>query len=139
MDPDASELSLPPGPVKAGQLAECSVAIRDQDRKMVFVEGMKVEVKAMWMGRGEQGEGEGPKRQGRMLDRITGLRRPTFSREYCSTRLNGHTVYHAISMMMVSHSSGCLATAYAARWSALQQYSDYCFEELRLFAPKIKK
>lgn len=82
---------------------------------MVFVEGMKVEVKAMWMGQGEgEGEGEEPKRQ-RVLDRTTGLRRPTFSREYCSTRLNGHTVYHSISMMMVSQSPGCLATAHAAR------------------------
>ena len=58
---------------------------------------MKVEVKAMWLGGKEGGQG-----RDKMVDSVMGVRRPVFKRQYNPTKLNGTSLYHAISMMMVS-------------------------------------
>ena len=42
MDPEASELVVPDEPIKAGVNTEFTVHTKDQDGKLVFVEGMKV-------------------------------------------------------------------------------------------------
>ena len=42
MDPEASELVLPDQPVKTGLPSSFTVHTKDQDGKLVFVEGMKV-------------------------------------------------------------------------------------------------
>ena len=51
----------------------------------------------MWLGGKEGGS-----RKDKMVDSVMGVRKPVFKRQYCATRLNGHSVYHSISMMMVS-------------------------------------
>lgn len=51
----------------------------------------------MWLG-GKEGVG----RRDKMVDSVMGVRKPVFKRQYNPTRLNGNSVYHSISMMMVS-------------------------------------
>ena len=124
-----------------------------------------MEVKAVWMG-GREGDEKGSHRD-KMVDSVMGVRRPTFKRAYNATRLNSNYVYNSITMMMVSHiitASGHVTTASGHVTTAsghvttvlghvttvlghvisyvhhlLQPYSDYSFEELRLFAPKVKR
>ena len=119
----------------------------------------------MWMG-GREGDEKGSHRD-KMVDSVMGVRRPTFKRAYNATRLNSNYVYNSITMMMVSHiitASGHVTTASGHVTTAsghvttvlghvttvlghvisyvhhlLQPYSDYSFEELRLFAPKVKR
>ena len=124
-----------------------------------------MEVKAVWMG-GREGDEKGSHRD-KMVDSVMGVRRPTFKRAYNATRLNSNYVYNSITMMMVSHiitasghvttASGHVTTVLGHVTTAsghvttvlghvisyvhhlLQPYSDYSFEELRLFAPKVKR
>lgn len=110
-----------------------------------------MEVKAVWMG-GREGDEKGSHRD-KMVDSVMGVRRPTFKRAYNATRLNSNYVYNSITMMMVSHiitASGHVTTASGHVTTVLghvisyvhhllQPYSDYSFEELRLFAPKVKR
>ena len=119
----------------------------------------------MWMG-GREGDEKGSHRD-KMVDSVMGVRRPTFKRAYNATRLNSNYVYNSITMMMVSHiitASGHVTTVLGHVTTAsghvttasghvttvlghvishvhhlLQPYSDYSFEELRLFAPKVKR
>ena len=56
----------------------------------------QVEVKAMWMGGKEEGG-----RRDNMVDSVMGVRRPVFKRQYNATKLNGTSLYHSITMMMV--------------------------------------
>ena len=43
MDPEASELTIPDDPIRTGVSSSFTVLTKDQDRKLVYVEGMKVE------------------------------------------------------------------------------------------------
>jgi hypothetical protein len=43
VDPEASELVIPDEPVKAGVPASFTIRTKDQDGKLVYVEGMKVQ------------------------------------------------------------------------------------------------
>ena len=61
---------------------------------------VQVEVKAVWLGR-KDGK-EGPTHRDKMVDSVMGVRKPTFKRSYCPTRLNASCLYHSITMMMVS-------------------------------------
>ena len=63
---------------------------------------LQVEVKAVWLG---QREGqESSSRRDKMVDRVMGVRKPTYKRSYNSTRLNGSYLYNSITMMMVGQS-----------------------------------
>ena len=42
MDPEASELVMPEEPVKTGVPSNFVIRTKDQDSKLVFVDGMKV-------------------------------------------------------------------------------------------------
>ena len=59
----------------------------------------------MWLG----GK-EGASRRDKMVDAVMGVRKPTFKRPYNSTKLNGTSLYHSVSMMMVSlaHCQYCM-------------------------------
>ena len=57
---------------------------------------LQVEVKAMWLGGKEEGG-----RRDKMVDAVMGVRRPVFKRQYNPTKLNGTSLYHSITMMMV--------------------------------------
>ena len=56
-------------------------------------------MKALWLGHKEGEEGVSV-RKGK-IDRVTGVRKPLFKKQYHSTRLNSNYLYHSISMMMV--------------------------------------
>ena len=58
---------------------------------------LQVEVKAMWLG-GKEEKGVRDK----MVDKVMGVRKPTFKRPFNPTKLNGNYLYHSISMMMAS-------------------------------------
>jgi hypothetical protein len=114
VDAEASKLELPKEAPVNGLPSEFTVSTMDQDGKKVFVGDMKVEVKAVWLGGKEDGG-----RRDKLVDAVMGVRRPVFKRQYNPTKLNGTSLYHSITMMM--------------------PYSDYSFEELRLFAPKVMR
>ena len=50
VDPAASELVIPEDPVKTGVSSTFTVRTKDQDGKLVFVEGMKVSSRASVCG-----------------------------------------------------------------------------------------
>lgn len=52
----------------------------------------------MWLG---QKEGGGVSTQKSKVDRVTGVRKPLFKKQYHPTRLNSNYLFHSISMMMV--------------------------------------
>ena len=119
----------------------------------------------MWMG-GREGD-EKVSHRDKMVDSVMGVRRPTFKRAYNATRLNSNYVFNSITMMMVSliitasghvtrvlghvttvpghvttvlgHVTTSLHHVISHVHTLLQPYSDYSFEELRLFAPKVKR
>lgn len=112
----------------------------------------------MWMG-GREGD-EKVSHRDKMVDSVMGVRRPTFKRAYNATRLNSNYVFNSITMMMVSliitasghvtrvlghvttaagHVTTSLHHVISYVHTLLQPYSDYSFEELRLFAPKVKR
>ena len=119
----------------------------------------------MWMG-GREGD-EKVSHRDKMVDSAMGVRRPTFKRAYNATRLNSNYVFNSITMMMVSliitasghvtrvlghvttvpghvttvlgHVTTSLHHVISHVHTLLQPYSDYSFEELRLFAPKVKR
>ena len=85
-----------------------------------------------------------------MVDSVMGVRKPTFKRPYTPTRLNSNYLFHSISLIMVYiYSYNYVSTNTSYLFCCLfllflwffpyQAYSDYSFEELRLFAPKIEK
>lgn len=53
----------------------------------------------MWLGQ-KEGEGSAPVQKSKM-DRVTGVRKPLFKKQYHPTRLNSNYLFHSISMMMV--------------------------------------
>ena len=61
---------------------------------------VQVEVKAVWLGQRKEKEESVSIRRSK-VDRITGVKKPSFKKEYHSTRLNSNYLYHSISMMMV--------------------------------------
>ena len=50
VDPEASELVLPDEPVKTGLSSNFTIRTKDQDGKLVFVEGMKVSMCKLGVG-----------------------------------------------------------------------------------------
>ena len=54
-------------------------------------------MKAMWLGGKEGGD-----TRDKMVDSIMGVRKPIFKRQYTATKLNGTSLYHSVTMMMVS-------------------------------------
>ena len=63
----------------------------------------QVEVKAMWLGQ-KEGE-EGMSVQKSKVDRVMGVKKPLFKKQYHPTRLNTNYLFHSISMMMVGVAS----------------------------------
>ncbi len=57
-------------------------------------------MKAVWLGKNSDGEKSGSTEHN-LVDKVTGVRKPTYKRPYNPTRLNGNHNYHCISMMMV--------------------------------------
>ena len=49
VDPEASELAIPDEPVKTGVSSSFTIRTKDQDGKLVFVEGMKVSSLASYL------------------------------------------------------------------------------------------
>ena len=62
---------------------------------------VQVEVKAVWLGK-KEGQEEKVSARDKMVDKVMGVRKPTYKRPYNPTRLNSSYLYHCISMMMVS-------------------------------------
>ena len=60
-------------------------------------------MKALWLGQ-KEGEGTALTKKSK-VDRVMGVRRPLFKKEYHATRLNSNTLYHSVSMMMVGVAS----------------------------------
>ena len=59
----------------------------------------QVEVKAVWLGQKEKGEGVSMQKS--KVDRVMGVKKPVFKKQYHATKLNSTYVFHSISMMMV--------------------------------------
>ena len=57
-------------------------------------------MKAIWLGK-NKGQNDVPSARDKMVDKVMGVRKPTFKRSYNPTRLNSNNVYHCVSMMMV--------------------------------------
>ena len=55
----------------------------------------------MWLGK-KEGQEERVSARDKMVDKVMGVRKPTYKRPYNPTRFNGSYLYHCISMMMVS-------------------------------------
>ena len=59
----------------------------------------QVEIKAVWLGQKEKGEGVSVQKS--KVDRVMGVKKPVFKKQYHATKLNSTYVFHSISMMMV--------------------------------------
>ncbi len=59
----------------------------------------QVEIKAVWLGQKEKGEGVSVQKS--KVDRVMGVKKPVFKKQYHPTKLNSSYVFHSISMMMV--------------------------------------
>ena len=63
----------------------------------------QVELKALWLGQ-KEGEGTVSAKKSK-VDRVMGVKRPMFKKQYHPTRLNSNYLYHSVSMMMVGVAS----------------------------------
>jgi len=60
-------------------------------------------VKAVWLGKKDGSSSDKVSSGDKLVDRVMGVRRPTYKRPYTPTKSNSSHVYHCISMMMVCH------------------------------------
>ena len=68
-------------------------------RLLKYMYSLQVEIKAVWLGQKEKGENVAVQRS--KVDRVMGVKKPVFKKQYHPTKLNSSYVFHSISMMMV--------------------------------------